>query len=250
MRKAIVVTSLSFAAGGGYLLANDEGSKRSATFWINVFPIYLHYRGYQLLNRDLKIMSDEVANKIYDELHEKYTNCVKDLTYKLRGFYLKQAQLMSVQDDFVPKAYMTWCKDTQDNVPSEFSSSQDVREYVASKLLDEKNLKFDDIFSYWDDKPLGVASIGQCHRAILKKTGEEVAVKILCPGMEERFRADIKTIKTFCSLAMPQHVSALEEIERAFLTEFNYIKEATCLNKVRDNVLPKYGSVVSIPKGI
>jgi len=157
---------------------------------------------------------------------------------------------MSVQDDFVPKPYMKWCKDTQDNVPTEFTSSQAVKDYVATKLLEDKNLKFDDVFSYWDDKQLGVASIGQCHRAILKSTGEEVAVKILCPGMEERFRADIKTIKNFCSLAMPQHVSALEEIERAFLTEFDYIKEATCLNKVRNNVLPKFGSVVSIPKGI
>lgn len=155
---------------------------------------------------------------------------------------------MSVQDDFVPKQYMKWCKDTQDNVPSEFLNSQDVRDYVKLKLSEDLNLKFDDVFSYWDDKPLGVASIGQCHRAILKSTGEVVAVKILCPGIERRFRSDIKTIKSFCSLAMPQHVSALEEIERAFLTEFDYVREATYLNAVRNNIMPKYGSMVTIPK--
>jgi aarF domain-containing kinase len=193
-------------------------------------------------------MSDEKADKIYNDLHDKYTDRVKELTYELRGFYLKNAQLMSVQDDFVPKAYMKWCKDTQDNVPSEFPTSQAVRDYVESKLLQDLNLKFEDVFSYWDDVPLGVASIGQCHRAILRSTGEEVAVKILCPGMEKRFRSDIKTIKSFCSLAMPQHVSALEEIERAFLTEFDYVKEATYLNKVRNNVMPRYGTMITIPK--
>jgi len=161
---------------------------------------------------------------------------------------IRNAQLMSVQDDFVPKPYMKWCKDTQDNVPSEFTNSQEVRNYVSSKLLEDAGLKFDDVFSYWDDKPLGVASIGQCHRAILRSTGEEVAVKILCPGMEKRFRSDIKTIKSFCSLAMPQHVSALEEIERAFLTEFDYVREATYLNSVRNNIMPRYGSMVTIPK--
>jgi aarF domain-containing kinase len=48
---------------------------------------------------------------------------MRDLTYEMRGFYLKQAQLMSIQDDFVPKAYMRWVKDTQGNVPSEFKGT-------------------------------------------------------------------------------------------------------------------------------
>jgi len=77
------------AVGGGILLSNDEGSRRSGYFWVNVFPIYLHYRSIQLVNRDLKIMSDERADKIYDDLHNRYTDRVKELTYELRGFYLK-----------------------------------------------------------------------------------------------------------------------------------------------------------------
>ena len=30
---------------------------------------------------------------------------------------------MSIQDDFVPKPYMKWLKDTQDRVPSEFKGT-------------------------------------------------------------------------------------------------------------------------------
>lgn len=61
-------------------------------------------------------------------------------------------------------------------------------------------------------------SKGQVHKAVLRKTGETVAVKVLCPGMESKFRADIRTLKSFCQLAMPQHVTAFAEIEKQFCT--------------------------------
>lgn len=110
------------------------------------------------------------------------------------------------------------------------------------------NLDFDDVFDDWDEKALGIASIGEVHKCKLKSTGEEVAVKFQFPGMEKRFRADIKTLKSFCKLAMPQHVSAFNEIERQFVTEFDYTREAENLDTVRTNVLPIWGQFVNIPK--
>ena len=76
-----------------------------------------------------------------------------------------QAQLMSMQDDFVPKQYLKWLKDTQSNVPSQFTSIE-AREYVANLCEEELGTKFDDLFMSWDDEPLGVASIGQVHKAV------------------------------------------------------------------------------------
>jgi predicted unusual protein kinase regulating ubiquinone biosynthesis (AarF/ABC1/UbiB family) len=61
---------------------------------------------------------------------------------------------MSTQDDFVPKQYMKWVKDTQDNVPSEFEGTA-AREYVTKKLREELGLEFNDVFESWDDTPLG-----------------------------------------------------------------------------------------------
>ena len=238
------------AVGSFYLTKTaieDEGTTRSLRFWCNIFPLYIRYRSVQFLNRDLQIMSDESATKLYDGFHEKYTDQVKDIVYDMRGFYLKQAQLMSTQDDFVPAAYMRWVKDTQDNVPSEFTASE-ARAYAALKIKEELGLEFDDVFESWDDVPLGVASIGQVHKAVLRKTKEVVAVKILVPGIERRFRSDIHTLRSFCQLAMPQHVSGFAEIEKQFLTEFDYKAEADNLRRVRDNVLPKWGNKVNIPK--
>lgn len=232
---------------GLFVLAeNDEGTKRSLVFWGNVFPIFAHYRSIQFLNRDLKILSDTRADKIYEELHEKYTDRVRDLTYRLRGFYLKQAQLMSMQDHFVPKAYMKWVKNTQDNLPSEFVGDS-ARKYVRKLLLEEQNRNFDDVFSSWDDKPLGVASIGEVHKAVLKN-GKVVAVKILVPGIEAKFRSDTFTIRSFCQLALPQHVTAIEETQKQFLTEFDYVEEARNLEQVRVKIMPRFKGKVEIPQ--
>ena len=206
------------------------------TFWYNVLPVYLQYRFVQFLEKDTGIISNENACQKYDALHNRHTDFIKDLVYRMRGFYLKQAQLMSTQDDFIPPQYMKWCKDTQDNVPSEFKGSE-AREYTAQMMKEELGLNFDDVFESWDDNPLGVASIGEVHKAVLKGSKEVVAVKILVPGIEVKFRSDIRTLKVFCQLAMPQHVTAFDEIEKQFLTEFDYTAEAKSLEVVRNNVM-------------
>jgi hypothetical protein len=74
--------------------------------------------------------------------------------------------------------------------------------------------------------------------------------QVMYPGIESMFRHDLTTLKRFCALAQPQHLPALDEIERQFLTEFDYRKEADNLRAVRENVLPKWGRRVAIPEPI
>lgn len=233
-------------AGGAYAY-NDDGTRRSAKFWVNIFPMYMNYRFVQFLNRDLGLIKDDYAMKWYDTLHDRFTDPVKALTYEMKGFYLKQAQLMSMQDDFVPPAYMRWLKDTQANVPSEYPGEK-ARLYVAELCEKELGKKFEDVFSAWDDEPLGVASIGQVHRAVLKDTGEAVAVKFQNPGIEAKFRADIATLKAFSALAMPQHVTAFEEIEKQFTTEFDYAREADNLRAAYATTMPRWSRFVCVPR--
>jgi len=154
---------------------------------------------------------------------------------------------MSAQDDFVPGAYMTWLKDTQDNVPSEFADYNEAKSYVSHILKSELGKEFDDVFEEFDPEPIGVASIGQVHRAVLRESHQEVAVKVQLPNMERRFRADIATLRMFCKLATPQFLPTFNEIEKQFCTEFDYRGEAENLNRVRSCVLPIWGHVVDIP---
>lgn len=66
--------------------------------------------------------------------------------------------------------------------------------------------------------------------------------------MEPKFRADIQTIKSFCRLAMPQHVTAMDEIEKQFCTEFDYTAEAENLRFMREAIMPTWNHYVEIPK--
>ena len=236
-------------------MGTEEGAQRSIIFWANAFPVYMRYRTVQARHRDAAKLgvpswtgvrlSDEQANAAYEALHERYAIPVRDLVYSMRGFYLKNAQLLSTRDDFVPQQYLSWCKETQDRAPVEMQEGE-------ARAIAEKELALNghtEVFEEWDDAPLGVASIGQVHRARLsqKYGGKVVVVKVQAPGIERRFRADIRTCIDFCKLAMPQHVPPLEEIERQFLTEFDYRAEAENLDEVRSAVMPKWGHKVYIP---
>lgn len=223
----------------------NEGVERSVTFWGGVFPIFLQYRAIQFLNKDTGLISDEVAGQRYEELHDIFSPVVEALCYRLRGFYLKDAQFISTLDgDFIPAQYMEWCKKTQDSAPTEFAPGQ-------ARAIVEANLgkPIDELFEHWDDEPCGVASIGQVHRARLHG-GKEVVVKVQMPGIERRFRSDLVTLKQFCELAMPQHVPPLTEIEKQFMTEFDYVAEANNLQEIADNVMPHWSHKVIVPRPV
>ena len=63
-------------------------------------------------------------------------------------------------------------KKLRDNTPvTPFDQMREVVETELGKPLE-------DIYSEFDETPLGSASIGQVYKATLKETGQEVAVKI------------------------------------------------------------------------
>lgn len=231
------------------------GTARSLTFWYHCLPVYAQYRAVQFRNRDARRMGvpswtglpldDDAADAAYNALHDAHAGNVRDLVLRMRGFYFKNAQLLSTRDDFVPPQYLEWCKTTQDAAPAEMAPGE-ARRIVDARLAE---LGHPDAIEWWDETPAGVASIGTVHRARLSPAygSKDVVIKVQAPGIERKFRADIRTCIDFCRLAMPQHAPPLEEIERQFLTEFDYRAEAKNLEEVRAAVLPEWGHKVDIP---
>jgi len=110
-------------------------------------------------------------------------------------------------------------------------------EVVKSIIESEYGKSINEVFATFEETPLGAASIGQVHRATLNKDGSNVVVKVMYPGVEDVFRGDVRTIKMFCQLAQPVHVPPLIEIEKQFMTEFDYRRESEQLDKVRNNMI-------------
>ncbi|CAK4703525.1 unnamed protein product [Aphanomyces euteiches] len=218
-------------AGGAiyYRMQTDEGFRRSAYFYAKAVPAYIHYRTTQVFLEDILKLPEYDHDAYYNALHDKYAHEIFDVILTLKGFYIKIAQIGSTRDDFVPKQYLDRAKKLQNDAPS-----KPIEDIIA--IIEASYGKpFSSVFRSIDPKPLGAASIGQAHKAELLD-GTTVVVKTQFPDAEKHFRNDITTIKTFCSVAQPAHMPQLNEIEKQFMTEFDYRREADNLSEVRGNI--------------
>ncbi len=98
--------------------------------------------------------------------------------------YIKFGQVLSTRPDIAGEDLAAQLRVLQDKLPP-FSLTEAKRSVAADLGVD-----VDEIFSSFSE-PVAAASIAQVHRARLKETGEDVAVKILRPGIERAFRKDV-----------------------------------------------------------
>ncbi len=98
--------------------------------------------------------------------------------------YIKFGQILSTRPDVVGQQLADDLRVLQDKLPA-FSMTE-----AQATVEAELGASVDDLFSSFSE-PVAAASIAQVHRAILRETGQIVAVKILRPNIERNFRRDI-----------------------------------------------------------
>lgn len=98
--------------------------------------------------------------------------------------YIKFGQVLSTRPDVVGDELAVQLRVLQDKLPP-FSI-----ERAEQEVESELGLPVDQIFSEFSE-PVAAASIAQVHKARLQSTGEEVAVKVLRPGIERAFTKDV-----------------------------------------------------------
>ncbi|WP_136443285.1 2-polyprenylphenol 6-hydroxylase [Pacificoceanicola onchidii] len=98
--------------------------------------------------------------------------------------YIKFGQILSTRPDVVGDEMAQELRILQDKLPP-FSIEQ-AKEAVEAEL----DRPVSEVFSEFSE-PVAAASIAQVHKARLAETDEIVAVKVLRPGIERRFRRDI-----------------------------------------------------------
>ncbi|OQS00018.1 glycoside hydrolase [Thraustotheca clavata] len=240
--KSFVAVSAALGAGVYYGSTVDEGFARSLFFYTKAMPAYFHYRTKQIYIDDILKLDEKEKDEHYEELHDKYAPTLYDVVLHLKGFYIKLAQIGSTRHDFLPKQYLDRCKILQSDAPSK------PIEEIIGIIENAYGKPVSEIFQSIDTKPLGAASIGQVHKAVLHD-GRTVVIKVQFPEAEHHFRNDIGTIKTFCKLAQPEQLPFLNEVEKQFMTEFDYRREAANLAEVRANILKSpYASRFVVPE--
>ena len=119
---------------------------------------------------------------------------------------------------------------------------------VRRVLEEEFGKKREEVFSYWEEKPIGCASIGQVHRAVLRKNGRKVVVKVQNPDAERTFRGDVFALKSIVDMFAPQFSVAFEEMEKQFATEFDYRGECQNAIDIRRNLKKAGFADVIVPE--
>ena len=213
-----------------------ETLPRMASLYTIAIPGLLAYKKVQLIDDEwrklfgLAVDEDAVARS-YQALHDEWAPKGLAKILELRGFNLKTGQM--VASNFANAFPRTWQKAFEpllDNVGAR--SFESVRVTIESEL----GAPLESIFSSFSVEPLASASIGQVHRATLRKNGQRVVVKVMYPDVEGQFRGDLLTVKRFAAVALPEHLEALGEIEKQFANEFDYRREASQLQLVHDNL--------------
>jgi predicted unusual protein kinase regulating ubiquinone biosynthesis (AarF/ABC1/UbiB family) len=172
---------------------------------------YVKYYGKKLVNPEMT----------KDELNEDNAEDIYDSLKSLKGSALKVAQMLSMDKNILPSAYVEKFSLSQFSVPP--LSAPLVRK-TFKKYLDKYP---EEIFDTFDKDSINAASIGQVHKAT--KAGKNLAVKIQYPGVAESISSDLALVKPIAirmfNLKGKDSDKFFEEVENKLVEETNYLLE-------------------------
>jgi ubiquinone biosynthesis protein len=140
--------------------------------------------------------------------------------------YVKFGQMLSSRPDLLPEDFIKELSKLQDDVPP--FSFQEVKAIIKEQL----GHSLGEMYEEFDEKPTAAASLAQVHRARMK-TGEEVAVKVQRPGIQETIDADLHILGKLAKLAerhLPEAavyepVAIVDEFARTIHQELDFVRE-------------------------
>ncbi len=153
-----------------------------------------------------------------DELDKENASDIYNSLSELKGSALKMAQLLSMDQNVLPKAYSDKFALAQYNAPP--------LSYPLVKKTFRENFgkNPDEIFDSFSKSASNAASMGQVHRA--EKDGQTLAVKVQYPGVANSIKSDLKLAKPFALKLMKVKGSEVDpymkEVEEKLLEEANY----------------------------
>jgi predicted unusual protein kinase regulating ubiquinone biosynthesis (AarF/ABC1/UbiB family) len=156
-----------------------------------------------------------------DKLNENNAEDIYDGLKSLKGSALKVAQMLSMDKNFLPQAYV-----------EKFSLSQfSVPPLSAPLVLKTFKTNFGktpyEIFDEFNANSVNAASIGQVHLAV--KEGKKLAVKIQYPGVANSISSDLALVKPIAirmfNLQGKDSDKYFKEVEDKLIEETNYLLE-------------------------
>ncbi|QOG04004.1 AarF/ABC1/UbiB kinase family protein [Flavobacterium sp. MDT1-60] len=194
---------------------------------------YIKHYAEKMVNSDLT----------RDKLNENNAEDIYDGLKSLKGSALKVAQMLSMDKNFLPQAYV-----------EKFSLSQfSVPPLSAPLVLKTFKTNFGktpyEIFDEFNANSVNAASIGQVHLA--KKNDKKLAVKIQYPGVANSISSDLALVKPIAirmfNLQGKDSDKYFKEVEDKLIEETNYLLElkqsqevVKACSKIENIIFPNY----------
>ena len=210
-----------------------QRASKLVTTGVKVGGNYIKYYGEKMINPNLskEKLNENNAEDIYDGLKS------------LKGSALKVAQMLSMEKNIMPKAYVEKFSLAQFQVPP-----------LSAPLVRKTFKRYfggtpESLFDTFDSNSIAAASIGQVHKA--SKDGKALAVKIQYPGVAESISSDLALVRPVAmkmfNLKGKDSEKFFKEVEGKLLEETDYLleviqsKEITeaCSN-ISNLIFPKY----------
>ncbi len=208
-------------------------ASKLVTTGVKVGGNYLKYYGEKLVNPDLS----------KDKLNENNAADIYNGLKSLKGSALKVAQMLSMEKNIMPKAYVEKFSLAQFSVPP-----------LSAPLVRKTFKRYfgappEQLYDYFEAHSVAAASIGQVHRA--EKDGNQLAVKIQYPGVADSISSDLALVKPVAvkmfNLKGKDSEKYFKEIEGKLLEETDYELEVaqskeitTACGHIANLEFPKY----------
>jgi len=181
----------------------------------------------------LKRKDDADYNDQLSACHKRCAERTMEAMRKNGSIFIKLGQHLSSLNYLLPDEWCNTFIPLQDHCPvSPFSKVDAMVKYDTGRSLDE----------YFDDfqrEPIGAASLAQVHIAKIKDTGEQVAVKVQHPSMDDWKELDLaltrwtfRTVKKF----FPEYdlTWLSDEMETSLPKELDFRIEATNAGRMKE----------------
>ena len=219
-----------------------------------IMSIFNAHETYQVLKRYGRIVSVLVRYGFGDLLHRlgvrhvawqrmftKQAEALERLSVpervrlafeELGPTFIKLGQVLSSRPDLLSTEFVKELTKLQDSVPPfHFEDARSLVEAQFGRPLME-------VFASFEEEPLAAASLAQVHRATTKE-GDEVAVKVQRPGIEDIIETDIRILRhlaALCERHLPESrsyepVRIVDEFARTIRRELDFVREGRNIDR-------------------
>jgi ubiquinone biosynthesis protein len=192
--------------------------------------LFTRYGLREFANRQglLALQGTEIGEEVAEETGiENKAVAFRKRLVELGPAYVKLGQVLSTRPDLLPQPYIEELERLQDDVPP--MKLEEVRDCIESEL----GARMSKLFVSFEEEPLGSASLGQVHAAVLRD-GREAVVKVQRPGLREQLAEDLQYFNELARFleahtgvaSRVDMVGVVQQVERALADELDYLNEA------------------------